>query len=167
MLLVVIDVTSLFKFVPANCGARIFKPFSSGLISLLTLTSWPLLHSQRVRPSSSGCQIWVLVCQWILRLDSQITRSMSGVACGCSAGGFAFAMGPDSPRICPRETDRGQRPDTFPVSNMKIRQTYCHMEGVTQEQVLNPLTALEILEGQVGWFTTSWPSKRPIQQSTP
>ena len=40
-------------------------------------------------------------------------------------------------------------PDTFPVSNMKIRQTYCHMEGVTQEQVLNPLKALEILEGQV------------------
>ena len=108
MLLVVTDVRSLFKFVPANCSARIFKPFSSGLISLLTLTSWPLRHSQRVRPSSSGCQIWVLVCQWILPLDSQVTRSMSGVACGCSAGGFAFAMGPASPRICPRETGRGQ-----------------------------------------------------------
>ena len=40
-------------------------------------------------------------------------------------------------------------PDTFPVSNMKICQTYCHMEGVTQEKVLNPLNALEILEGQV------------------
>ena len=40
MLLVVIDVRSLFKFVPANCSARIFKPFSSGLISLLTLTSY-------------------------------------------------------------------------------------------------------------------------------
>ena len=40
-------------------------------------------------------------------------------------------------------------PDTFPVSNMKIYQTYCHMEGVTQEKVLNPLNALEILEGQV------------------
>ena len=40
-------------------------------------------------------------------------------------------------------------PDTFPVANMKIRQTYCHMEGVTQEKVLNPLNALEILEGQV------------------
>ena len=40
-------------------------------------------------------------------------------------------------------------PDTFPVSNTKIRQTYCHMEGVTQEQALNPLSALEILEGQV------------------
>ena len=146
MLLVVIDVRSLFKFVPANCSARIFKPFSSGLISLLTLTSWPLRHSPQVRPSSSGCQIWVLVRQWILPLDSQITRSMSGVACGCSAGGFAFAMGPASPRICPRETDRG--PDTFPVSNMKICQTYCHMEGVTQERVLNPLNA-EILEGQV------------------
>ena len=39
-------------------------------------------------------------------------------------------------------------PDTFPVSNMKIYQTYCHMEGVTQEKVLNPLNALEILEGQ-------------------
>ena len=36
-------------------------------------------------------------------------------------------------------------PDTFPVSNMKIYQTYCHMEGVTQEKVLNPLNALEIL----------------------
>ena len=40
-------------------------------------------------------------------------------------------------------------PDTFPVSNMKIYQTYCRMEGVTQEKVLNPLNALEILEGQV------------------
>ena len=40
-------------------------------------------------------------------------------------------------------------PDTFPVANMKIRQTYCHMDGVTQEKVLNPLNALEILEGQV------------------
>ena len=40
-------------------------------------------------------------------------------------------------------------PDTFPVANMKMRQTYCHMEGVTQEKVLNPLNALEILEGQV------------------
>ena len=39
-------------------------------------------------------------------------------------------------------------PDTFPVANMKIRQTYCHMDGVTQEKVLNPLNALEILEGQ-------------------
>ena len=34
-------------------------------------------------------------------------------------------------------------PDTFPVSNMKIYQTYCHMEGVTQEKVLNPLNALD------------------------
>ena len=41
----------------------------------------------------------------------------------------------------------GNRP--WPVSNMKICQTYCHMEGVTQERVLNPLNALEILEGQV------------------
>ena len=40
-------------------------------------------------------------------------------------------------------------PDTFPVANMKIRQSYCHMDGVTQEKVLNPLNALEILEGQV------------------
>ena len=40
-------------------------------------------------------------------------------------------------------------PDTFPVANTKIRQTYCHMDGVTQEKVLNPLNALEILEGQV------------------
>ena len=40
-------------------------------------------------------------------------------------------------------------PDTFPVSNMKIRQTYCQMEGMTQEKILNPLNALEILEGQV------------------
>ena len=59
-------------------------------------------------------------------------------------------------------------PDTFPVSNMKIYQTYCQMEGVTQEKVLNPLSALEILEGQVTsrWFTTSRPSKRPIQRFT-
>ena len=134
-----IDVRSLFKFVPANCSTRIFKPFSSDLISLLTLTSWPLPRSPRVRPSSFGCQIWALVRQWIFPLDSQITRSMSGVACGCSAGGFAFAMGPASPRICPRETGRGQI-----LSNMKIYQTYC----LTQEKVLNPLNALEILEGQ-------------------
>ena len=59
-------------------------------------------------------------------------------------------------RVCVRtgltaympEGDRSW-PDTFPVSNMKIYQTYCHMEGVTQEKVLNPLNALEILEGQV------------------
>ena len=138
MLLVVIDVRSLFKFVPANCSTRIFKPFSSDLIPLLTLTSWPLPRSPRVRPSRSGCQIWVLVRQWIFPLDSQITRSMSGVACGCSAGGFAFAMGPASPPM--PEGDRSW-PDTFPVSNMKIYQTYCHMEGVTQEKVLNPLNA--------------------------
>ena len=53
-------------------------------------------------------------------------------------------MVPDSPRICLRATARGQ-----PVANMKIRQSYCHMDGVTQEKVLNPLNALEILEGQV------------------
>ena len=40
-------------------------------------------------------------------------------------------------------------PDTFSVANMKIRQSYCHMDGVTQKKVLNPLNALEILEGQV------------------
>ena len=83
-------------------------------------------------PVGTAVKFWVLlVCQWIFPLDSQIARSMSGVACGCSAGSFAFAMGPASPRICPSY------------------QTYCHMEGVTQEKVLNPLNALEILEGQV------------------
>ena len=46
------------------------------------------------------------------------------------------------------EDDRSW-PDTFPIANMKIRQTYCHMDGVTQEKVLNPRNALEILEGQV------------------
>ena len=95
-------------------------------------------------PMGAAVKFWVpnlvLVCQWILPLDSQITRSMSGVACGCSAGGFAFAMVPEGDRSWP---------DTFPVANMKIRQSYCHMDGVTQEKVLNPLNALEILEGQV------------------
>ena len=40
-------------------------------------------------------------------------------------------------------------PTTFPVPNMKIYHTYCRMQGVTSEQVLNPLSAWEILEGQV------------------
>ena len=53
-------------------------------------------------------------------------------------------------------------PDTFPVANKKIRQTYCHMDGVTQEKVLNPLNALEILEGQVALVHRM----RPTQQST-
>ena len=41
-------------------------------------------------------------------------------------------------RVC----DEGNRswPDTFPVSNMKICQTYCHMEGVTQERVLGAVS---------------------------
>ena len=74
MLLVVIDVRSLFKFAPANCSARIFKPFSSGLFSLLTLTSGPLSPSQRVRPSSSGCQIWMLVRQWTCHWTPRLLR---------------------------------------------------------------------------------------------
>ena len=41
-------------------------------------------------------------------------------------------------------------PDTFPVSNMKIYQTYCQMEGVTQEKVLNPLSALAGGAGRAG-----------------
>ena len=40
-------------------------------------------------------------------------------------------------------------PDTFPVLNMKLDDTFCEMQGVTQEKVVNPLSALEILEGQV------------------
>ena len=40
-------------------------------------------------------------------------------------------------------------PDTFPVLNMKIYDTYCQTQGVTSEQVVNPLSALEILERQV------------------
>ena len=59
-------------------------------------------------------------------------------------------------------------PDTFPVSNMKIYQTYCHMEGVTQEKVLNPLNALEILEGQVALVhhIMAFEEAMDIQQST-
>ena len=37
-------------------------------------------------------------------------------------------------------------PSTFPVPNKKIYDTYCQIQGVTSEQVLNPLSALEILE---------------------
>ena len=40
-------------------------------------------------------------------------------------------------------------PDTFPVLNMKIYDTYCQTQDVISEQVENPLNALEILEGQV------------------
>ena len=40
-------------------------------------------------------------------------------------------------------------PDTFPVLSMKIYDTYCERQGVTPEKVMNPLSALEILEGQV------------------
>ena len=84
MLLVVMDVRSLFKFVPATCSNRIFKPFSSGLISLLTLTSWPLRHSPRVRPSSSGCQIWVLGASgsyhWTPRLLGVCQKWLVGAA---------------------------------------------------------------------------------------
>ena len=37
----------------------------------------------------------------------------------------------------------------LPAPNMKIYDTHCPTQGATPEQVLNPLSALEILEGQV------------------
>ena len=40
-------------------------------------------------------------------------------------------------------------PATFPVLNMKVYDTFCEMQGVRPEQAINPVSALEVLEGQV------------------
>ena len=40
-------------------------------------------------------------------------------------------------------------PATFPVRNMKVYDTFCEMQGVRPEQAINPVSALEVLEGQV------------------
>ena len=57
-------------------------------------------------------------------------------------------------------------PDTFPAANMKIRLTYCHIDGVTQEKILNPLNALEILEGQMALVHHIMAFEEAKQQST-
>ena len=45
------------------------------------------------------------------------------------------------------ETDHGLL--RFPVLNMKVYDTFCEMQGVRPEQAINPVSALEVLEGQV------------------
>ena len=52
-------------------------------------------------------------------------------------------------------------PSTFPVQNLKVYDICCEMQGVSPEKAINPISALEVLEGQVA--LVSWPSRRPTQ----
>ena len=150
MLLVVIDVRSLFKFVPANC--------STNLQAIQQRSDFPPdldIMASSSFPAGAAVKFWVpnLGARAPVDLTTRLPDYSEYVRSGlwvqrrrlrvCDGTGLTAYM-PEGNRSWP---------DMIPVSNMKIRQTYCHMEGVTQEQVLNPLNAFEILE-------------RPIQQST-
>ena len=72
---------------------------------------------------------------------------MSRAGSGCLVAGSAFAEGAARVVYFP-DGDRSW-PATFPVLNMKVYDTFCEMQGVRPEQAINPVSALEVLEGQV------------------
>ena len=146
MLLVVIGVRSLFKLVPANCSAQT----SSLSIAICSPLDLAIVASSSF-PTGAAVKFWVpnLGARVPVNLTTGLPDYSEYVKSGmwvqrrrlrvCGGTGETAYM-PDGDRSWP---------DTFPVLNIKIYDAFCQMQGVTQEQVVNPLSALEILEGQV------------------
>ena len=141
-----IGVRSLFKFVPANCSAQT----SSLSIAIRSPLDLDIMASSSF-PAGAAVKFWVpnLGARAPVNLTTGLPDYSEYVKSGmwvqrrrlrvCRGTGETAYM-PDGDRSWP---------DTFPVLNMKIYDTFCEMQGVTQEQVVNPLSALMILEGQV------------------
>ena len=111
MLLVVIGVRSLFKFAPANRSAQT----SSLSIAICSPLDLDVMASSSF-PAGAAIKFWVpnlgarAPVDLVTGLPDYSDYVKSRVACGRSAGGSAFAEGPERLPICLMETDPDQIP---------------------------------------------------------